>query len=56
MGIAPRWRKSGKSGNQDCVEISNNLDAVRDTKHPVNSLAVDVGRLLDLVKAGRFDH
>lgn len=52
-----RWRKSDRSGAQsNCVEVSHHLDAVRDSKHPGGLLSVDVGRLLDLVKAGRFDH
>lgn len=51
------WRKSSFSGPQsDCVEVCRNLNAVRDSKHPAGALAVDMGRLLDLVKAGRFDH
>lgn len=56
MGVALRWRKSSKSGNQDCVEVSHNLDAVRDSKCPDGLLNVDVGRLLESVRNGRFDH
>lgn len=52
---APRWRKSSHSGNQDCIEISHNLDAVRDTKHPAALLTVDIGRLLDALRNGQID-
>jgi len=49
------WRKSTRSSSQtNCVELSNH-GAVRDSKNkdgPV--LAVDVGRLVAAVKAGRL--
>lgn len=51
----PRWRRSSRSGETNCVEVSHHLDAVRDSKQPSVSLAIDPSRLLDLVKAGRFD-
>ncbi|OLF07528.1 hypothetical protein BLA60_26760 [Actinophytocola xinjiangensis] len=51
-----RWRRSSHSGDTDCVEVADNLHAVRDSKNPGDSLTVDIGRLLDVVKAGRLDH
>ncbi|OLF09126.1 hypothetical protein BLA60_21365 [Actinophytocola xinjiangensis] len=52
-----RWRKSDRSGAQsNCVEVSHNLDAVRDSKCPDGLLNVDVGTLLESVRNGRFDH
>lgn len=50
-----RWRRSSRSGDTNCVEVSHNLDAVRDSKQPVVSLGVNTRRLLDAVRNGRFD-
>ncbi|OLF15865.1 DUF397 domain-containing protein [Actinophytocola xanthii] len=51
---ALRWRRSSRSGDTNCVEVSHNLDAVRDSKQPCIQLGVDTRRLLDAVKNGRF--
>lgn len=55
MDGAPRWRKSSFTGQQDCVEVSHHLDAVRDSKYPLVALEVDMRRLLDVVRRGQFD-
>lgn len=52
---APRWRKSSRSGKQDCIEVSHHLDAIRDSKCPPVTLTVNTRRLLDAVKSGRLD-
>jgi hypothetical protein len=53
------WRKSSYSGSSpqtSCVELSNTLDEVRDSKNPTGpTLRVDVAALVRAVKAGRFD-
>jgi hypothetical protein len=52
------WRKSSRSGSQsDCVEVAmtENLEAVRDSKHPESMLTVDVRMLVRMVRADRFD-
>ncbi|WP_084735677.1 DUF397 domain-containing protein [Actinophytocola xinjiangensis] len=36
------WRKSSRSGSGDCVEVRNDLAAVRDSKNP--GLTLPVGR------------
>lgn len=36
------WRKSSRSGSGDCVEVRNDLAAVRDSKNP--GIALPVGR------------
>jgi hypothetical protein len=51
-----RWVKSSRSGsgNENCVELARGR--VRDSKNPDGPmLAVDLIRLLDAVRAGRFD-
>jgi hypothetical protein len=50
------WRKSSHSGgnNGECVELNNTLDAVRDSKNPDQALHVDVTRLIEQVRNGRF--
>ena len=51
------WRKSSKSdsGGQ-CVEVRNDLAAVRDSKNPEGpTLAADLPRLLATVRSGRLD-
>jgi hypothetical protein len=51
-----RWVKSSRSGggNENCVELAPGR--VRDSKNPDGpTLAVDLIRLLDAVRAGRFD-
>lgn len=52
-----RWRKSSYSGNEaNCVEVSGNLDAVRDSKNlggPI--LRVDLRPFLEAIKGGQVD-
>ncbi|MCE7002135.1 DUF397 domain-containing protein [Kibdelosporangium philippinense] len=55
---AATWRKSSRSGSQsDCVEVAmtENLEAIRDSKNPECVLTVDVRMFVRLVRAGRFD-
>ena len=49
------WRKSTFSGGGgNCVEIRQDLAAVRDSKNPTGpTLAVDLSRLLAAIKSGR---
>lgn len=56
MNRKVRWRKAPQSGAEsNCVELSNHLDAVRDSKNPTTiSLRGDIRRLLDSVKSGRI--
>lgn len=51
-----RWRKSTRSGQQtNCVELANNLVAVRDSKSPAGpTLAGDVRSLIAAVKSGQL--
>ncbi|WP_436501789.1 DUF397 domain-containing protein [Actinokineospora sp. HUAS TT18] len=51
------WRKSSRSqSGQTCVELSNTLRAVRDSKNVAGSpLAADGAALVRAVKLGRFD-
>lgn len=51
------WRKSSRSetGGQ-CVEVRNDLAALRDSKHAAGpTLGLDLSRLLHALKVGRFD-
>lgn len=52
------WRKSSRSqAVQNCVELSNSLSDVRDSKNATGpTLRGDVPALLRAVKANRFDH
>ena len=57
-GSETRWRKSSYSGGTqgDCVEVANNLTAMRDTKNPTGpTVQVDLSAFLTAVKAGVFD-
>ncbi|HEX5401766.1 MAG TPA: DUF397 domain-containing protein [Pseudonocardiaceae bacterium] len=50
------WVKSSRSGggNENCVGLAPGR--MRDSKNPAGpTLAVDLGRFLDAVKAGRFE-
>lgn len=52
-----RWRKSSYSGTDgDCVELAGTLDALRDSKNPVDGVLVTYGvrDLVRVVKGGRF--
>lgn len=57
MSTEVRWRKAPQSGAEsNCVEVSHNLDAVRDSKNPTTTcLRGDVRRLLDAVTAGQIN-
>jgi Domain of unknown function (DUF397) len=49
------WRKSSHSAQEtDCVEVAGTLGAVRDTKNPQVTLAVDVRALVSAVRSGRL--
>jgi hypothetical protein len=52
-----KWRKSSKSNSgASCVEVRNDLAAIRDSKDPAGpALGTDVAGLLNLVKSGRLD-
>jgi hypothetical protein len=51
-----RWRKSSRSGGSgQCVELAN-TGLVRDSKNPAGpTLAVDLPRLLQAVRAGHLE-
>jgi hypothetical protein len=48
------WRRSSFSGNSgECVEVRQDLIAIRDSKNPAGpTLTADLTRLLATVKAG----
>jgi hypothetical protein len=50
------WRKSRRSDEANgCVEVSNSLDEIRDSKNPTGpTLHVDVTALVAAVRAGRL--
>lgn len=51
------WRKSSRSTNTDnCVEIANGLDQVRDSKNLAVTLRADVRRLIDDIRTDRIGH
>jgi hypothetical protein len=55
--MSVEFRKSSYSNSnaQECVEIGNTLDAVRDSKNPDGPvLRCDVASLIAGIKAGRF--
>ncbi|MBB5155606.1 DUF397 domain-containing protein [Saccharopolyspora phatthalungensis] len=54
---AHRWRKSSYSNpNGNCVELTNALDRLRDSKDPKGpTLKVDVTAFIRAIKTGRFD-
>lgn len=55
MSIPVRWRKSSFSNSgAQCVEASDRLNAIRDSKNPTVALPSDVSRLLDAVKTDRL--
>ncbi|MCG8914350.1 DUF397 domain-containing protein [Actinokineospora sp. PR83] len=50
------WRKSSFSADGNCVQVRQDLAAVRDSKNPVGPvLAVDLSRLSAVVKSGKLD-
>ena len=55
MTVPVSWRKSSFSAQEtDCVEVEGTLGAVRDTKNPHVTLAVDVRALVSAVRSGRI--
>jgi len=52
-----RWRKSSYTGtNGNCVELSNTLDRVRDSKNPSGPiLRANLVALVRCVKGDQFD-
>lgn len=49
------WRKSSKTGGGNCVEVRQDLSAVRDSKDPGRSLeARGLPSLVAVLKDGRF--
>lgn len=49
------WRKSSKSDSGQCVEVRQDLAAVRDSKRPGPELVAPVADLVEGLKHGRFD-
>lgn len=51
------WRKSSKSEAAGaCVEVRNDLSAIRDSKNPTGpTMSADLSRLLTTVKSGKLD-
>lgn len=50
------WRKSSYSGSGgNCVQVRQDLAAIRDSKHPTGpTLTVDLCQLLTTVKTGQL--
>jgi hypothetical protein len=57
VGTKYTWRKSRRSANsQNCVELCNTLDRVRDSKNVTGpALRGNVPALVRDIQAGRFD-
>ena len=57
--VAPEhtWRKSHRSQNsQNCIELRNTLDQLRDSKSPTGStLPANIPALVHTIQAGTFD-
>lgn len=49
------WRKSSRSNTGQCVEVRQDLSAVRDSKWPGPVLVAPVALLVEGLKNGRFD-
>lgn len=51
------WRKSSFSGDSgDCVEVKQDLTAIRDSKNPDGPvLVVDLSRLLTVVRTDKLN-
>ena len=53
-----RWRKSSYSGGEggNCVEVNDDLTAIRDSKNPNGPVVTgDVRALLEAIKVGRVN-
>ena len=53
------WRKSSRSADAgQCVEVRNNLTAIRDSKNPTGATLTVVGlsQLLAAAKSGKLHH
>ena len=50
------WRRSSYSGGEhnDCVEVANTLDALRDSKHRGPRLLADVPALIATLRRDRL--
>jgi hypothetical protein len=54
----PTWRKSRRSGGEggNCIELSSEMNAVRDSKNPGGpTLRADLRTLLAAAKSGQLD-
>lgn len=53
----PNWIKSSRSHqNGACIELTEKLDQLRDSKDPHGpTLTADIRRFLQAIKSGRFD-
>lgn len=53
---ATTWRKSSRSSGQDtCVEVRHDLNAVRDSKNVTGpAITVDITTLVSAIKAGQL--
>jgi hypothetical protein len=49
------WRKSSRSDSGQCVEVRQDLAAVRDSKRPGPELVAPVSALVQGLKDGHFD-
>lgn len=58
MAAEYTWRKSRRSQNsQNCVELRNTLDQIRDSKNAAGPvLRGNMPALLRAIQAGTFDH
>jgi hypothetical protein len=50
-----KWRKSSKTNTGDCVEVRQDLGALRDSKHRGPELVAPVAALVEGLKNGRVD-
>jgi hypothetical protein len=55
--MAIRWRKSSRSNfNQNCVELANTRNKIRDSKNPAGpTLPVDLDEFLAAIKADKLN-
>ena len=57
MATKPSWRRSRRSqNNQNCVELRDSLDQMRDSKNPTGpALRANVPALLRAIQSGHLD-